>query len=266
MRNIKLIAFNTLRSLLSMKSLYLMGVLVVFILVGNSLTFFDIVEQGADLDPEALQSRQVSLVNNIIGPWMQIAVFFGLIFGSAVVYWETKHKTVVGILAKPVSRAQFLLGKMFGIYLLFGGFMAAGVALGGGLMAYFGLEFTVLFATGVVINFGAALVYTTIAFALSLFVHPMLGGGVTFLLWSFGSLFGVMMNAENLVVKWAGYALYYLIPSQTSDNVLEWGLQNNMIDPEMGLYWSIVGENILYAGVVLFLGILLYRRRDIVMG
>lgn len=266
MRNIKLIAFNTVRALFSMKILYLLGILILFVILINANTFSNLISQMSSLDEAELLSRQAGLISNIIQPWTTFTTLFGIIFAAGSVYWEKKHKTVVGVMAKPVTRAQFLLGKIYGVGLLIGAFLLAGFLLISLLMLYWGIPFSALFASGIVYHLAQLLVYITIAYVLSLYITPVLGGGIAFLFWSFGALFSMLMETEYMASRWLGYLLYYLNPANISDDLIQQGILNNVIEPEFGLYWSAIGENIFYAAILLYLGILLYRKKDIVMG
>lgn len=266
MTNIKLITFNTVRELLSRKILYLLLFIFVFILLANGVGFYTLMNQMPEMNPADIRSRQASLLGSLFSPWSTFSILFGIIFGAAAVHWEKKDKTIVGVMAKPVSRTQFLLGKIAGVWVTIAAFLLVGVLLMSGIMLMWDIPFTALFGSGLAFNLAQLTVYTAISFVLSLYLVPMLGGGIAFILWSFGSVFSAMMSADYLALQWLGYLLYYLNPATIGDPLIQWGIQNNVIDPDMGLYWSVIGENFFFTAIVLALGVLLYRRRDIVMG
>jgi len=47
--------------------------------------------------------------------------------------------------------------------------------------------------------------------------------------------------------------------------MIENGILDNMLDPEIGFYLLIIAVNFLYAGMLFFAGTLLYQKKDILL-
>lgn len=266
MRNVWLITSNTMRELLSKKSVYLLFLLILFILIGNGFDLVSIIYSGDSAGTEELLNRQRSLVTNMLGPWAALTTLFAVIFAAGSVYSERKSKTIVGVLAKPLSRNEFLGGKILGVQIFFGSFLLLGVLLVSILIRVWGLGFTGLYWTGIAEYFATLLVFSGMSFVLSLFITPYAGGGVTFLLWTFRGMFENVAESTNWVVSGFGYFFYFVTPALNGDPLIDWGVNNNAIHSEMLLYWGVIAENLLYFGIFLYLGMLFYRRKDIVVG
>jgi len=155
------------------------------------------------------------------------------------------------------------MGKWFGVLLFFYGFLATGLLIVIILMLFWGISFTGLFVTAVASQVMILTVYSGIAFSLSLFIAPMLAGGISFIFFSFGSQFEQLINADLWWASLLGSVLYYLQPAVLSENILEKGLLNNLLDPDFSFYWSIIAENMLYAVLIFFIAVIFFQKKDI---
>src|SRR5687768_790135 len=106
MRRIAAVAVNTCREAVRDRVLY--GVLGVatFVLV------FTLVLAEVSLDQERRIVLDVGLASISL-----FSVVVAIFLGSSLLYKEIERKTLYVILPKPVPRAEFLLGKYFGIFL-----------------------------------------------------------------------------------------------------------------------------------------------------
>lgn len=264
MRDSWLIALNTVRELHSKKILYVLLLVVVFISLGVGSTVFFIFEQANITDPDALLSRKASVLSQVLNIWSAFTILFALIFSAGAVNSARKSKVIISLLAKPVKRWQYLLGRWGGILLFFYAFLVVGIVAVLILMMVWDLNVNGLFVTGIIYNLGQITVYSGLAFVLSLFVHPFAGGGTAFLLLNFDNQIESLMENSKVWISWIGYILYYLIPSFIKDNVIQAGLLENMLQPDYLLYWGVILENFLYAGVVFCIAAYFFKRMDIV--
>jgi len=194
--------------------------------------------------------------------------FFGVLIaifvGINLVYREISLKTVYAMLAKPVHRWEFMLGKYFGLL----GMLAVEVAVMSGFFLavlwfksapiYTGM----LWAVGL-IYLELALV-TAIALFFSSFSTPYLSAMFTVALWITGHLladvraFGQGPDAE--MVRPVTEFLYWALPNLDRLDIKGDAASGLPIEAAR-VGWSALYA-VLYSGVLLVLATVLFRRRD----
>jgi len=264
MNAVKYIALNTTAYLLSRKTIYVLFFIALFVLLITGADLYGIFTSEPSTDPKAMLSQQASVLSRMFITWSALTTFASIIAAAGIVYSDNKSKIVLGILAKPVARWQYLMGKWFGVLLFFYGFLAIGLLIVIILMLYWGISITVLFVTGVISQVMILTVYSGIAFSLSLFIAPMLAGGISFIFFSFGSLFEQLTNSDLWWASLLGSVLYYLQPAIVKENLLEKGVLNNLLDPNFSLFWSVIGENLMYAALLFFIAVIFFQKKDII--
>ena len=198
-----------------------------------------------------------------------IAIFIGI----GLVYKELEKKTVYALLAKPIHRHEFILGKYLGLLftlLANVAIMAAGLELvllyhgGVGLGAYLRL------LPAVYLIFLSLSLTTALALLFSTFSTPALSALFTFFLWVIGHFgndlqqFGELIKSASM--QWFCRVLYYVIPNfsnfETIDgrNVIQSAAYFRQIDP-FAIMWVTV-YSFVYCTIVVLLSILIFSRRD----
>ncbi len=196
-----------------------------------------------------------------------IALFGALIaifVGVGLVHREISLKTVYSMLAKPLWRHEFLLGKYLGLVVL----LAIEVALMSGcflgVLWLKGSQLTGgLFAAIALIFLELALV-TALALFFSSFTTPYLAGMFTVALWIIGHLladvraFGQQDGAEAL--RPFTEALYWILPNLDRLDIKGDAASGRAIDAARVGLASLYAA--LYSGALLVGAVLLFRRRD----
>ncbi|MSO52198.1 MAG: hypothetical protein CK533_01905 [Acidobacterium sp.] len=202
-----------------------------------------------------------------------IAVFIGI----GLVSKEVERKSVFGLLTKPVSRTQFILGKYLGLV------TTLAVNLTVMTLAYYAVLFymDVIATAGmraswaapaldprqlvaIVLIMGQLAMVTAVALLFSTFSSPLLSALLTSGLWVAGHFNGDLRQFEQVVdqpaVAWIARALYYLLPNLAPFNVraeVVYGLPVSA---------SHVGFTLLYAlsysSALLVAAVAIFRRRD----
>lgn len=265
MKNISEILRNTYLELLSKKAVYFLGLIALVATILFGMQYYALFTQPDPGDPGAVISQRAGILAQSLGFWAGMSILLGIIYSAGSIHYEKREKTIQGILAKPIARWEFLLGKYLGLLYFFGAFYVTGVILCFGFMWYWEIGVTLLFLTGLVQLLAGMAVYMAISFILSIFSHPVGGGGLAFVLWSFSSEFKALMETSYGWSRAIGSTLYYLSPVAYDSSVISNGLLDNAIDPAYGAYWAAIGENIFYAAIVLYLGALAYKRKDIIV-
>ena len=188
-----------------------------------------------------------------------IAIFVGI----NLVYREISQKTVYTLLAKPVRRWEFLLGKYAGLCALLLVEIAIMAACFFGLLLAQGEPVTLelWLAMGLVL-LELALV-TAVALFFSSFTTPYLAGMFTIALWIIGHLLGDLRafgeHSQSVSLDWLMSVLYWSLPNLDRLDVTAWAASGQPADARVavsGLY--AVG----YSTILLLASVILFRRRD----
>ncbi len=198
-----------------------------------------------------------------------IAVFIGI----SLVYKELEKRTVYALLAKPVRRYQFILGKYLGLLctlLVNVVIMSAGLILT--LMYHGGIGFLgyVRLLPIIYLIFLSLALTTAFALVFSTFSSPALSALFTIFLWVLGHFNGDLHEfgrlAKSAPARWLFEILYYVLPNMSnfttmgSSNVIQSAAYGRAIDP-MAVFWVTV-YGLAYCGVLLSISIVVFSRRD----
>jgi ABC-type transport system involved in multi-copper enzyme maturation permease subunit len=202
-----------------------------------------------------------------------IAVFIGI----GLVSKEVERKSVFGLLTKPVTRAQFILGKYLGLV------MTLVVNLSAMTVAYYLVLFymdvtatTAMRASWVapaldprqlialVLIVAELALVTAVALLFSTFSSPLLSALLTLGLWVAGHFNGDLRQFEQVVdqpvVAWIARTLYYVLPNLAPFNVKAEVVYGVPVSA------AHVGYTLLYAAVyiaaLLVAAVAIFRRRD----
>jgi ABC-type transport system involved in multi-copper enzyme maturation permease subunit len=252
---IKAIALNTFREAIRDRILYL---LLFFALV--SLIF----------------SRLLALIT--VGDRVKIVTdvglasisFFGalmaILMGTGLVYKEIDKRTIYTLLSKPIHRHQFLLGKYFGLVLtlLVMLFLMTVIFLVIHFLHSFKLEWSMFLAFFTI--FLEMCLITAVALFFSCFSTPILSSIFTLAFYLIGHL---SWGLETLIDKMApgvgkatAQVLYTFLPDLENFNYKTEIVHHLAIPFQTLLFSTLYG--ILYTVFVLFLAILVFRKRDFI--
>lgn len=261
MQNVLQIIYVSIRKLLAKKTLYVLLFIFLLILgaVGSQLFGLMSADDGSSVVQKA------NILAEMMGVWAELSIYFVIIYSAAAIYNDLKTKSIVGVLAKPITRTQFLFGRWIGVVAFFGGFILFGALTVFILMGIWNISVTPLLIVGIIHKLGVLFAYSSIAFVLSLFLPSIVGGGIAFMLFIFRGIFQQMSESSITAVETIGYFFYYIIPAVSTDQLVKNGILDNMLDPAYGSYLSIIAENYLYAAVLFFGGTLLYQKKDILL-
>ncbi len=253
MKKILVIAQTTLLELFRDRFFYIVfvvGLFVIFLsLLFGALSFDERVKMIIDFGYGAVQLSVLVL---------------GLVLGSTIIAKEVERQTCLLILARPVSRSQFLLGKFLGIALLF----IVNILLLNFIIQYLVGDWSKL-PHSFVVCWGLFLENVTIlsfVFLLSMFVRPviaMLGGFVLFLVahWLPDMQF-FAQKAQNEELKAIADGLMWVIPQFFQFNwknyfffMSDWNPSDVYLMTFHCLSWS---------AIMILIATLLFGRKDIV--
>jgi ABC-type transport system involved in multi-copper enzyme maturation permease subunit len=202
-----------------------------------------------------------------------IAVFLGI----GLVTKEVERRSIYGLLTKPVTRTEFVLGKYLGLLL------TLLVNLGVMTLAYYAvLAYMDYVATpnaraawptppldprlllAVVLIVAELALVTAVALFFSTFSSPLLSACLTLGLWVAGHFNADLRNFENVVdsapVVVLARALYYVLPNLAPFDIKAEVVHGFPVGGRHVLMTMIYA--VLYSGVLLTAAIAIFRRRD----
>lgn len=202
-----------------------------------------------------------------------IAVFIGI----ALVSKEVERKSVYGLLTKPVTRPQFVLGKYAGLVLTLAVNISAMTVALYGVLYYIDATASDSARAGwptpatdlrllvaIVLIFAELTVVTAVALFFSTFSSPLLATVLTLGLWIAGHFNAELRNFENVVdvaaVAWIARTLYYVLPNLAPFDVkaeVVHGFPVAVRHVALTLMYAAV-----YAGMLLAAAVAIFRRRD----
>ena len=191
-------------------------------------------------------------------------VLISILVGGRLVYKEIEKRTILTMLAKPIRRWEFLVGKYVGLMLV----LVTSVVI---MTAWFGLFLVIsripvrpillLAIAMIILELG---VVTAIALLFSTFTTPISSAVFAFGIYFTGSMSRDLLDLaamnRSLLVKGIAYALYYILPNFSSLDYRAVAVYNLLVDP-LRLAWTIA-YGLTYIVVALLLAVLVFHRRN----
>jgi ABC-type transport system involved in multi-copper enzyme maturation permease subunit len=189
-----------------------------------------------------------------------------LFLGTTSFYRDVERKTVYFILAKPVSRAQFLLGKFFGLCLVvFLTSVALAVAYLG-IVASAGGGFDAMGLLAILMQFLEMSLFIAFAIFVSTFSSSLLSIIYTSAIFFLGHVISSLVDdARRIGLSGIRYAivniLYYVFPNLEKFNIRDFAV-HNVVAP-----WVSFGYALAYAAayiiLLLFVAIWIFEKKEI---
>jgi len=295
MERILLVARNVFRSILHGRLVYLWlaGILLMFLRAVPTLFF--------NFGNEALQSAmRKRAVSGGLDTWSTLCIALAIFLGAMAVGTEINKKTIVTVLARPLHRWEFLLGKWIGIQCFAIVSLVVGLIVSFGLSRYLGAQFeSSVLMLSLAHTAVAILLYSGLAIALSTLLTPGVAGALTILMVFLPSLVTLLVNDTDSRYHAAGVTLNYVIPGGYTSHYADTipaplppnvfgrggfgrGNRGGGVDrggdippiPQAGsapqidynVETKVLLKNVGYGAVFFGLGCLIFRRRDLRLG
>ena len=163
MNSVLIIAFNTFREIIRDRILY--GILVfALLLIGLSLALGQL--------SFAEQSR-ISANFGFTGIHLSAAIL-AIFIGSSLVAREIEKRTIMTLLARPLSRTQFIIGKFFGLVMVLTSVIAGLSMVLLAVLSFLELKIEFNFALSLIGIWFEALVLLSLALFFGSFARPMM--------------------------------------------------------------------------------------------
>jgi Cu-processing system permease protein len=252
---VRVIAFNTFKEIIRDRILY--GIVVfAFLLIGLSLLLGQLTFQ---------EQMKLSLDYGFFGIQL-CAVVLSIFVGSSLVNKEIEKQTILTLLARPIKRSQFLIGKFFGLMAV-----NALVLSGLGLVLFLvsmtiGFEPSLAFFAAISGIFFEAMVLLSLTLLFGSFSRPIMT--VVFAIGFFiighwvNDLHFFAQKSESSSFKTVGTWLSYALPNLESFNWRSLPVYSEVLS----LNQFTMGLLIAFGWTILFLSltVIIFRKRDFV--
>lgn len=253
MKAVRAIAINTFKEAIRNKILY-------------SLIFFAFVMMLVSLvlDHATVGQRNKIIKDLGLGSINLFGVVIAIVVGINLVYQEIQKRTIYPLLAKPVCRAQFLVGKYLGIVLtLFVETLLMSLFLFMLVLVYEGaVDFYLSLALFMI--FVELAVVSAVAIFFSSFSTPFLSGMFTFAVYVIGHLSTYLKqfghDSESLVLKQMTAFFYYILPNLERFNWKAAAVYHLPVENTKLLLTVFYG--LIYIATIIILSVLSFERRD----
>ncbi len=210
---------------------------------------------------------RVKIIKDVgLGSISLFGVLMAVLIGTSLVYKEIDKKTIFTLLAKPLHRAQFILGKFLGLVLtlFIMTLLMSVIFLALVYVHTFKVEWTMLTAIGYI--FLELVLITAVAILFSTFSTPILSSIFSLAFYLIGHL---SWGLELLIKKMhAGFGrtfarfLYVFLPDLENFNFKTEVVHGLPIPSGIYLYALVYG--LCYTAFILGLAVLVFRRRDFI--
>jgi Cu-processing system permease protein len=256
------IALNTFREAARMRILY--GALVV--VAGANLLAIVLGEMS--VDEGARVARDVGLASiSLFGA--ATAVYLGV----ALLYTEIQRRTVHAIVAKPIQRWEFVVGKYAGMALTLSVLVVAFTAAMIGLLAVQGVAVSAAVAKAVALGWFEVLTVAAIAVFFSSFSTPFLSGVLALGLFALGRLTPVMRETIDGAQAAPGVRAALRAALEVVPDLHVFSVSGRTIDGHhvsvhgdfvsWGYVATAAGYGALWIGALLGLAAAIFERRDL---
>jgi ABC-type transport system involved in multi-copper enzyme maturation permease subunit len=248
------VAANTFREAIRDKILY-------------NLAFFALLVMGVSvvIGKMTLGERLKIIQDVSLAAMSVFGLLIAIFVGIGLVHKEIQRRTVYTLLAKPIARWRFVVGKYLGLMLVIALNVAVMTAALLGLMAVFsdtGVAWRVLVA--VLLIMVELMTVTAVAVLFSTFSTPTLSAMLTLGVWLIGrfssDLVVLAAKSESAVLRAVVIGVHYLLP-----NLEKFDLKHQIVYamPVEASYvaWA-VGYGLLYIVFVIGLAAWIFERRD----
>jgi ABC-type transport system involved in multi-copper enzyme maturation permease subunit len=204
-------------------------------------------------------------------------LFIAVFIGIGLVSKEVERRSIYAVLAKPISRPQFVAGKYAGLVLTLavnvGVMIAATYAVLGYMTWTETAEFKASWETpgtdpallkAMALIFVELMLVTAIALFFSTFSSPILSAALTFCLYIAGNFNADLRNFEQVVdsraAAWLARALYHVLPDLSAFDIKTQVVHG--LPVPAAYIWSTTAYGALYIAALLLGAMFIFSRRD----
>lgn len=247
------VAQNTFRESVRDKVLYVLLFFAAVAILGSKALGW--VSMGQDIKI----MKDVSLAAVLI-----FGVLIAIFVGTNLVYKEIDKRTLYTILARPMRRHEFILGKYLGLALLLALVTVIMTAISAAYIAALGGAVTVSFFLAAILIYAELLLITAFAVLLSSLTSPILGALIVFSIFLFGHATTILVDLPQQIEGASRYLLrlvYYLIPNLNNFNIRAEAA--NAVDISLAYVLWALAYGAAYTALLLILAAWAFDKKDV---
>lgn len=191
-------------------------------------------------------------------------VLIAVLVGGRLVYKEVDKRTIYIVLAKPLRRWEFIVGKYFGLMAVLLVSVAVMAVAFYVIMLLTGVSLSPYPLVAMVMTVFQLAILTAVAILFSTFVTPIASSVFTFAVYFVGHLTAdlrlLAAMSPSPVVKGVSQFLYYVLPNLGNFNVRGEVVHGVLLDPgalALSILYALV-----YAATLLLIAVVVFSRRD----
>lgn len=263
MANIWLIAANTFREILRKKILYA-ALVILLLLVFAEVQMFIFMRFAKEAgETNFVDQMRTGAVTTVLNEWNVFALLIGVFLGATALGSEIKSRTIVSVLARPVERWRFLLGKWLGILLFQIPFLCFGVVSALVIASCLKVGFSPMLWPGLVEMFVRAAFYSGVSLGFSAFLPAVPAGVAALLISVLPNMFEMFEKYPNALLRFLVVATVYIAPADMPVDLIKESFDKEFLNPNYALYAQVLAENALYAVGVFMIGCAVFSRREV---
>lgn len=210
--------------------------------------------------------QDIKVVNDITLAALEIfGVLIAIFVGTSLLYKEIDKRTLYTILARPMRRYEFVLGKYLGLMLLLATVTLAMTAMGAIYIGLLGGTISAAFIFAVALTYVEFLLVTAFALLMSSVTTPILGALIVFSVFVLGHATAVLVELPpQLRETSAQYVLqfiYYVLPNLNNFNLRSEAANAVAVNPAYVL-WAIA-YGCAYSAMLLAGSAMLFEEKDV---
>jgi len=191
-------------------------------------------------------------------------VLISILVGGRIVYKEVEKRTIYIMLAKPVRRWEFILGKYLGLMAVLVVSLVVMTAAYYVILLIMGIGAQLYLLLAVLTTFFQLAILTAVAVLFSTFSTPITGAVFTFAVYFVGHLTRdlklLAAMSPSPVVKVASYLLYYLLPNLSNFNIRAEVVYGAPLDPYAILLSGLYA--LVYTATLLLISATVFNRKE----
>ncbi len=210
--------------------------------------------------------QDVKIMKDIcLAALLVFGVLISIFVGTNLIYKEIDKRTLYTILARPVRRYEFILGKYLGLSFLLGLVTLIMAAVATAYIVSMGGTIDSVFIWAVVLVYWELLLITAIAILLSVATSPILGAIIVFCVFVLGHATRILVDLppqlDGTSTKQIFEILYYVIPNLSNFNIRSEAA--NSVPVSLSYIGYAIGYGTAYAAMLLGLASLAFEEKDV---
>ena len=209
---IRAIALNTFNGLLRNKIIILFcaGMVCVMLLALSPLM---LARNNRGIGADQMQTLVLAIIAGIMGMVSGFGSLLAAWSAADAVAGEMKSGTILAVMARPVRRWEFLLGKYLGVQLLMVLYVFAMLGLNYGMAAIAGVHIQTAAWPLIVYPLVRYAIFSAIAMLLVIVMHPIVAFGIVLVMSIAAQIVAPSATPPQFMAPWVRKTLFDILPS-----------------------------------------------------